>query len=174
MGVRYEWENAELDLGWSYPGDEDFTDSDELTKPALILGGGTGAGLVIQDSKENLIEMAKRILRLAMGIDWTPIDRHINLGDRTNEVGYVDSIALIKDTIIGTMDETTSAGLEKANAVRHRFDLNLIEISGSGYDLDTMVDTLTEWEELAEEYDLSAYADSEAGVYRVTNLPSED
>lgn len=103
--------------------------------------------------------------------DWVLVDHFIDLGQRTNEEGYIDSIKLIHSILTGPGSEER---MEYKAELDQALELDLAQIDDSGQDLDTMTDLLTEWEERAEESDLHAYADGEAGVYRVTNIPEED
>jgi hypothetical protein len=170
MGMHYEWDDASASVNWTHPGHGDAPSGDEgLKKPALVIGGGGGGAIVIEDTKENLIAFAKRVLRHAEAIDWTEITHSIDLGQRTNEEGYIDSIKLIHRVLVGLDTERVEYKAELDQAL----DFDLAEIDDSGQDLDTMHDLLIEWEERAEESDLYAYADGESGMYWVTNIPEE-
>jgi hypothetical protein len=101
---------------------------------------------------------------------WVHVEHFIDLGLRNNEQGYVDSIQLIHSVLTTPLAMLGKPELKAELDAKLRSDL--ITIEDSGYDLDTMHDTLTEWEERAEEYDLQAYA--EDGTYWVTNLSIEE
>lgn len=171
MGMHYEWDDADAEVGWTHPGHGDAPSGDEgLTKPALVIGGGGGGAIVIQDTKERLVLFAKRVLKTAESVDWVEISHSIDLGQRNNEQGYVDSIKLIHTVLMehgGLNDQAKAAATAKLAD-------DLQEVTSTGYDLDVMADLLYEWEELAEEHDLRGYSDGESGMYWVTNIPEED
>lgn len=165
MSMHYEWDTAETcGIGVVTPNE---LSSDEGHGLALVLGGSGGGALVIEGDKEQLIAFAKQILIQVEAIEWEEMDYFIELGIRNNEQGYVDSIKLIRNVLKDIVPEQDEA-LDRA------LDMDLGQIIDSGYDLDTMTDILTEWEERAEEVDMHAYADGEAGVYRVTNVPPHE
>lgn len=104
--------------------------------------------------------------------NWVYVNHFIDLGQRNTETGYVDSIKLIHEVLTQPLE--LSGKTELKAQLDKQLESDLIEIDDSGNDLDTMTDLLEEWQDRAYEAGLSAYADGEAGLYRVTNITTEE